>query len=131
MGSVCFHNTVTMCDCFLSINVCLKAVLCIPVCVHISISVFVKKTECVCVCVSICVCVWLKSCLCKEACEQLLWPPLLLARIYSGFGSMKYLRAPKTPALTHTCILRLRNENLPRVLFLKQKSHTPTIEPSL
>lgn len=44
--------------------------------------------------------------------------PLLLARIYSGFGSMKYLRAPKTPALTHTCILGLRNENLPRVLFL-------------
>lgn len=56
--------------------------------------------------------------------------PLLLARIYSGFGSMKYLRAPKTPALTRTCILGLRNENLPRGLFLLQKSLTPAAEPT-
>lgn len=45
----------------------------------------------------------------------------LLARIYSGFGSKKYLRAPQTPALTHTCSLGLRNENLPKELFLSEK----------
>lgn len=38
VGSIGFHNTVTMCDCFLSINVRLEAVLC----VHISISGFMK-----------------------------------------------------------------------------------------
>ena len=65
--------------------------------------------------VCVCVCVWLNISLCMQAAAP---APLLLARIYSGFGSMKYLRAPKTPALTHTCILGLRNENLPRVLFL-------------
>lgn len=38
VGSIGFHNTVTMCDCFLSINVRLEVVLC----VHISISEFMK-----------------------------------------------------------------------------------------
>lgn len=75
-------------------------------CVHISISVYVEKRY---------IYIYVFECVSEQAAAQ---APLLLARIYSGFGSMKYLRAPKTPALTHTCILGLRNENLPRVLFL-------------
>ena len=79
------------------------------------------KDSYVCVYISVCVCV----CVCvaegfsvQGSMRAAALAPLLLARIYSGFGSMKYLRAPKTPALTHTCILGLRNENLPRGLFL-------------
>lgn len=68
--------------------------------------------------------VWLRIPLCSAACKQLLRLPSYWSEFTSGFGSVKYLRAPKTPALTHTCILGLRNQNLPRVLFLLQKSHT-------
>lgn len=114
----CFHNTLTMCECFLSINVHLKVVLCVSVCVHISISVCVKRHNvCIYICMNVCVCV-AEDFPVQESMQAAALAPLLLARIYSGFGSMKYLRAPKTPGLTHTCILGLRKENLPRVLFL-------------
>lgn len=124
-----------MCKWFLSIN--LKVML--RVCVYVSsyrhsyVCVCVWKGQYVYVCIYtyryVCVCVAVDFPV-QGSMRAAALTPLLLARIYSGFGSMKYLRAPKTPALTHTCISGLRNKNLPRVLFLQQKSHTPATEPS-
>lgn len=68
--------------------------------------------------VNISLCVWLRISLCSAACRQLLRLCSYWSEFTSGFGSVKYLRAPKTPARTHTCILGLRKQNLPRVLFL-------------
>ncbi len=70
---------------------------------HVYIYIYPCVCECVCGCVA-------EDLPVQESMQAAALAPLLLARIYSGFGSMKYLRAPKTPALTHTCILGLRNE---------------------
>lgn len=69
-----------------------------------------------------CVCVWPNIFLCRKAFKQLFClPTSLLARIYSGLGSMKYLQDPKRPIHTHTCILGVKKKN-------KKKTHSVTME---
>lgn len=88
-------------------DICMYTHMCMSICIHTS------------------VCVWPNILLCRKAFKQLFCSPTsLLARIYSGLGSMKYLQAPKRPTHSHTYVHLRSQKNTHSVTCLEVKSTT-------